>query len=67
MNASQWFNKLTRLVSNRLLNWGAKKSRRTLKADAPGRPDPQPRGGAKQTRQAVKHARHAARVTRRRK
>lgn len=62
MNMNQLVNMLTRMVSNRLLNWGM----RRLNAPKPGeRQTPQQKSRDKAAREAVKRARQAARITRR--
>lgn len=62
MNMNQLVNMLTRMVSNRLLNWGI----RRMNAPKPGtRQTPQQHSRDKATREAVKRARQAARITRR--
>lgn len=62
MNMNQIVNMLTRMVSNRLLNWGI----RRMNAPKPGVPQtPQQRSRDKAAREAVKRGRQAARITRR--
>ncbi|MCV2448244.1 MULTISPECIES: hypothetical protein [Paracoccus] len=62
MNMNQLVNMLTRMVSNRLLNWGM----RRMNAPKPGeRQTPQQKSREKAAREAVKRARQAARITRR--
>ena len=62
MNMNQIINMLTRMVSNRLLNWAI----RRMNAPKPGvRQTPQQQSRDKAAREAVKRARQAARITRR--
>lgn len=67
MNVNQLVNKLTRMVSSKLRNWGFNKAGHKVKTDASARQAPQQRARDKQARQAVKRARQAARITRRMK
>ena len=62
MKMNQLVNRLTRMVSNKLLNWGM----RRMAAPKPGVPQtPQQKSRDTAAREAVKRARQAARITRR--
>ena len=59
---NQLINMLTRMVMNRLMNWGM----RRMNAPKPGvKKTPQQQSRDKMTREAVKRARQAARITNR--
>lgn len=61
MNANQLFNMFARMLSRRLMNWGVNKGVGRLSKTG-GKLTP---GQARATREAVKRARQAARLTRR--
>ena len=70
MNLNGLLNQFTRILTNRLMNWGVNKgintmARRSGGTTPTGKMTPQARKQEKTTREAVKRAREAARITRR--
>ncbi|WP_134680741.1 hypothetical protein [Paracoccus ravus] len=64
MSLNQFFNMLSRMVTNRLMNWGINKGIRQMNSTG-GKQTAQQRQREKSARQMVKRARQAARITRR--
>ena len=70
MNMNGLFGPIGRMLTQRLMNWGMNKgidlaTRRTGGITADGKPSAAATKQARATRQAVKRARQAARITRR--
>lgn len=66
MKLTEFINRLGRMVTNRLMKRGVDKAIRTA-SGKDAKPTPQQRQRDKQSREAVKRARQAARITRRMK